>query len=386
MSCSKRDRPIEKRFVFFVLLICCCLSRTAEATRQLNISASAAVLMDQQTGRVLWAKNPDWQRPMASLTKIMTAILVLERDDPKELVVISREAARTPGSSMYLRSGTTYRVQDLLYGLMLLSGNDAAVALAEHNSGSLADFVAFMNKKAAQLGALHTKFSNPHGLPDEGHYSTAYDMALLARYALSIPEFAHLVASPQAMIFDPIDAVLHPIYNKNRLLWEFDGANGVKTGYTTAAGRCLAASATRQGRQVVAVILDAPRLWEDADALLTYGLEEYRNVKVIQKGETVAQVNVEGGLPATTMAVSAQDVWITVPSSQVDAIEMKCVIDLGITAPIEQWAPLGRLFVKCDNQLLADVPLLAGEKVVARNWISLLRYYSTHMQKLLAAH
>ncbi|NMB45541.1 MAG: D-alanyl-D-alanine carboxypeptidase [Firmicutes bacterium] len=380
LGCSK------SKWFLAIVIIGCCFSVTAEAAGNLNISASAAIVMDQQTGQVLWAKNPDWQRPIASLTKIMTAILVLELNDLDESVAISREAARTPGSSMYLRMGVDYRVRDLLHGLMLLSGNDAAVALAEHSCGSVDQFVAFMNKKAVLLGASLTSFTNPHGLPDTEHYSTAYDMAVLTRHALDISEFASLVASNKAVIPDPLEAAHRPIYNKNRLLWEFEGADGVKTGYTLAAGRCLAASATRHGRQVIVIVLDAPRLWEDAAALLTYGLEEFENMMLAKKGQILGSVHIEGGLSDTVTVVGARDVWLTVPKQQRDAIQVDYAVPTIIGAPVMQWSPLGNLRVQFDHQVVAETPLLAGESIAVRSWMGRLQYLVRRLQNLLANH
>ncbi|NLY52672.1 MAG: D-alanyl-D-alanine carboxypeptidase [Firmicutes bacterium] len=362
----------------------------SEAGEKLNISASAAVVMDQQTGQVLWAKNPNWRRPMASLTKIMTAVLVLEHCDLNEPVLVSREAARTPGSSMYLRAGASYSVQDLLWGLMLASGNDAAEALAQHVAKTTGDFAVFMNKKAALLGAHNTQFTNPHGLPDDNHYSTAYDMALITRYAMSIPQFAAIVASPRKVISEPMSReeageTSRPIYNKNRLLWQYEGANGVKTGYTAAAGRCLVASAAKYGRQVIVVVLDAPRMWEDAAALLTYGLEEFENLRVVEKGQSVGTIGVAQGLSDIIPAVSAQDVWVTVPKSQRDALEVDYIIYEGITAPIQKWAPVGKLQVKTGDDVLAEVPLLAGKEVADRTLGGFLKHFSRRLHRLLLA-
>ncbi|MGI6567327.1 MAG: D-alanyl-D-alanine carboxypeptidase [Firmicutes bacterium] len=365
--------------------------QAAEASGKLDISASAAVLMDQQTGQVLWAKNPNWQRPIASLTKIMTAVLVLERCPLDEPAAVTREAARTPGSSMYLRGGTSYPVQDLLWGLLLASGNDAAEALAQHVAGSTEAFAAFMNRKAALLGARSSHFTNPHGLPDDNHYSTAYDLALITRYAMSIPQFAAIVASQRAVISEPAGSEpgresSRPIYNKNRLLWQYEGANGVKTGYTTAAGRCLAASGTRHGRQVIAVVLDAPKMWEDAAALLTYGLEEFENLRVVEKGQSVGTIGVASGLNDIIPAVSAQDVWVTITKSQRDAVEVDYIIYDGINAPVAKWAPVGKLFVKVEDNVLAEVPLLAGEEATVRGLGGLVRHFSRRLQRLLLAH
>ena len=375
----------------------CCLALTllaiylmppilGEAAGQLNISASSAIVVDGQTGQILWAKNPNWQRSVASLTKIMTAALALEYCDLDASLTVSSAAARTGGSSMYLRGGSTYRVRDLLYGLMLLSGNDAATALAEHIAGSVEQFAAQMNQKAAMLGALNTHFVNPHGLPAEDHYSTAYDMALIAGYALSNPEFAAVVASQQATIFDPVSGSSHPIHSKNRLLWEFEGADGVKTGYTLAAGRCLVASATRNERQVIAVILDGPKLWEDAVALLSHGLEEYATILVAHKGQNLGTVGVKGGIASTVPAVLAENVWVSVPRAASAAVEMEYAVDGALTAPLEQWAPLGKLLIRYDGELLAETSLLAGEPVVSRNWTGYMGHFAQHLRRLLAEH
>ncbi|NLY30134.1 MAG: D-alanyl-D-alanine carboxypeptidase [Firmicutes bacterium] len=363
----------------------------AEAGEKLNISASSAVVMDQQTGQVLWAKNPNWRRPIASLTKIMTAVLVLEHCDLDEPVVVSREAARTPGSSMYLRAGASYAVRDLLWGLMLASGNDAAEALAQHVAKTTGDFAVYMNKKAAFIGAHNTHFTNPHGLPDDNHYSTAYDMALITRYAMSIPQFAAIAGSQRQVISEPMSGQgagesSRPIYNKNRLLWQYEGANGVKTGYTAAAGRCLIASAARYGRQVIVVVLDAPRMWEDAAALLTYGLEEFENLRVVEKGQTVGTIGVTQGLSDIIPAVSAHDVWVTVAKSQGDIVEVDYIIHEGITAPIQKWAPVGRLLVKNGDDVLAEVPLLAGKEVAGRTLSGVLKNFSQRLHRLLLAH
>ncbi|NMB24423.1 MAG: D-alanyl-D-alanine carboxypeptidase [Firmicutes bacterium] len=369
-------------FVLVVLAVCLVPPRWGRAAKQLNISASSAILVDGATGVALWAKNPNWQRPIASLTKIMTAAIVLEYGDLDTFLTVSPTAARTSGSSMYLRAGAPYQVGDLLHGLMLLSGNDAATALAEHFGGSEEQFVAQMNKKAQMLGALDTNFVNPHGLPAQGHYSTAHDLAMITRYALANPEFAEVVASKQATVLDPASGGLHPIYSKNRLLWELEGADGVKTGYTLAAGRCLVASATRNGRQVIAVILDGPRMWEDAKALLTYGLEEYETQLVGKKGQVFGTVGVEGGIASTVTAVIAQDVWVTLPKAA--PVEVEYILNGGLKAPLEEWAPLGTLMVKHGDEVIAETPLLAGQAVAARSWAGYVKHFAQRMKNLLA--
>ncbi|NLK08148.1 MAG: D-alanyl-D-alanine carboxypeptidase [Firmicutes bacterium] len=348
------------------------------------ISASAAILMDGPTGQILWAKNPDWQRPMASLTKIMTAALVLERCDLNDSVTVSLNAARTEGSSMYVRAGQTYRVEDLLHGLMLVSGNDCAAALAEYAGDSQEAFVNWMNRKAKLLGAENTRFANPHGLPAPDHYSTASDLALIARYALANPKFAEIVSSKQATYFDPASENPRTIQNKNRMLWDVEGADGVKTGYTLAAGRCLIASATREARRVIAVILDGPDMWEDAKTLLEYGLEAFSTRLVGRKGQEVGRAAVLKGLSPTTSAVLGEDLWVTLPIKA--QIELEYLQGAPPTAPIIQWAPIGMLQIKHAGSVVAAAPVLAGQDIKSSGLKNYVSHFLSKVKELVRAN
>ncbi len=335
-----------------------------------NISASAAIVMDVSTGEVLYQVNSRQQRPMASTTKVMTAILVIENADLKAQVSIDWNAARTEGSSLYVKPGEVYSVRDLLYGLMLRSGNDTAVALAQHVAGSVSNFVGLMNRKAHQLGMKQTRFANPHGLPNTDHYSTAYDMALLTRYALHNPEFAQLVACKDTTIFRPSHGTW-PIRNKNKLLWDY-GGDGVKTGYTRAAGRCLIGSATRDGRQLVSVVLNAPSMWEDTKALLDYGFGRFKNVELLHKGQVVGEIAVVGGLQAQVTVLAADDLVLTVASNLPDEAEIKVDLPEQIEAPVQAMQPVGTLVVNYRNQKPLTVSLVAAETVDKKAWPSQL--------------
>lgn len=252
-----------------------------------QVSAQAAALIDVASGRILYEKNADQRMRIASLTKIMTAIVAIERGNLDDMVVVGPNAYRKEGSSIYLELGEKMRLEDLLYGLMLRSGNDAAVAIAEHIGGSVEGFAYLMNEKARKLGLRNTHFVNPHGLDEEGHYSTARDMAVLTAYALKNETFRRIVATKVHRApwpGQPWDRIWH---NKNKLLHLYEGADGVKTGYTKLAKRCLVASATRDGRQLAAVVLNAPDDWNDTAALLTYGFTRFAPVELVRAGDIV---------------------------------------------------------------------------------------------------
>ena len=216
--------------------------------------AYSALLMDAETGRVLYEKNARERMYPASITKIMTAVVALEHADLAEEVKISAQAAGVEGSSMYLAAGETYTLEELLYGLMLVSGNDAATTIALHMSGSIEEFARLMNETARRLGALSTHFVNPHGLPDPNHYTTAYDMALITRYALSMPDFRRIVAAPSIEIPWRPGRAARQFVSGNWMLGH-GGVDGVKTGFTQAARHTYVASATRDDRRLIAVVM-----------------------------------------------------------------------------------------------------------------------------------
>lgn len=248
------------RGLWVLCLIFCITPAVAEA---LEVSATAAVLMDADMGQVLYEKNGDRQMLIASTTKIMTALVVLEHAAPDDVITVTPDHM-AEGSSMYLRAGETVRVEELLYGLLLCSGNDAALALTEC-AGGLTPFVALMNEKAAALGMAHTSFANPNGLDADGHYSTARDMAVLAAAAVENPTFRRICSSRSVTIGQ------RTMENHNRLLRQMEGCVGLKTGYTQAAGRTLVSCTEREGCRLVAVTLQDGNDWADHAALYDYG-------------------------------------------------------------------------------------------------------------------
>lgn len=256
---------------------------------QPSVNAQAAILMDATTGRVLYAKNENKGMKIASLTKIMTAIIAIEQGKLTEPVKVSSRAVGVEGSSIYLKEGEKISLKTLLYGLMLRSGNDAAIAIAEHIGGSVSGFVYLMNEKAEHLGLTQTSFANPHGLDDEKHYSSAKDLAILTSYALKNPVFREIVQTEVKKVPWPGEKWHRKFYNKNKLLRLYKGADGVKTGYTKSARRTLVTSATKNGRQLVSVTLNDPNDWEDHMQLFNYGFSHFSLQKIMTKGKIVVE-------------------------------------------------------------------------------------------------
>ncbi|MGE5578377.1 MAG: LysM peptidoglycan-binding domain-containing protein [Syntrophothermus sp.] len=273
---------------------------TAEAAAP-RVSAAAYVLMDADSGKVLAAKNPYERRAPASLTKIMTALVALENASLDETISVSSRAARIGGSTLGVRAGERVELWKILYGMLFRSGNDAALAIAESIGGSQTRFAQMMNEKARKLGAYNTNFLNPHGLPQAGHYSTAYDLAIIARAAMKNEVFAKIVGRTERnVIWNNYE---REIVNINKFLTQYAGATGVKTGYASVAGYCLAASASRDGRNLIAIILNdrsSDARWWDAARLMDYGFQNYqalmsapsniRNVYTVRSGETLSDI------------------------------------------------------------------------------------------------
>lgn len=252
------------------------------------ISARAAAVIDVESGRILYHKQGNERMRIASLTKIMTAIVAIEEGDLKKIVETPSYAVGTEGSSIYLREGEKLSLEHLLYGLMLRSGNDAAVTIAGHIGGSLDGFSRLMNEKAEYLGLSGTHFTNPHGLDDsDNHYSTAIDVAKVTAYALHNPDFQKIVATNVINIPQEGQDWDRRLINKNKMLRLYEGADGVKTGYTKLAKRCLVSSATRNGRQIAVVTLNAPNDWDDHTRLLNYGFQNFSQVQIVGENQRV---------------------------------------------------------------------------------------------------
>ena len=271
--------------VKIILLLCLFLNMFT--ANSYAISAKSAVLIDSQSGRVLYEHNAYEKLPMASTTKIMTGLLACESGKLKEAVKASAFASGTEGSSLWLKIGEKQTLENLTYGLMLKSGNDAAVAIAEYLGGSVDAFALLMNKRAREIGAVNTNFVNPHGLDADGHYTTAYDLALIAREAMKNEKFREIVSTKTYSIPMQGEKWDRALKNHNKMLWRYEGCNGVKTGFTKHCGRCLVTSAKRDGKELVCVTLNAPSDWNDHTELLDYGFNNYQKKTLYKKGEKV---------------------------------------------------------------------------------------------------
>jgi len=257
--------------------------------------AQSAALIDVTSGRILYSKDGDKELRIASLTKIMTAIVAIEHGKLDDKVKVTSSAFAKEGSSIYLKLGEEMTLENMLYGLMLRSGNDAASAIAEHVGGSEEGFVLLMNKKAEQIGLTHSHFMNPHGLDADGHYSTANDLARLTAYALKNPVFKRIVATENKSAPNPNESWDYSWQNKNKMLRLYEGADGVKTGYTKKAFRCLVSSATRNGQQLAAVTLNDGDDWNDHARMLDFGFENFPLVEIAKKEQAVQNTDVVTG-------------------------------------------------------------------------------------------
>ncbi len=243
------------------------------AKSEMAVSATCAALFEPTTGQFLYEKQKERMAPMASTTKIMTAYVALKYGNPRDVVTISPIACGIEGSSLYLKEGERFSLHDLLYGIMLQSANDASVAVAIHIAGSVEAFAALMNHEAQQMGATHTHFTNPHGLDDAMHYTTAEDLAYITAAALDIPLFREIVSTRKHAISAVGDTTKRVLYNHNKLLRLYDGAIGVKTGFTKRCGRCLVGAAEQEGLTLISVTLNAPDDWNDHARMLNFGFD-----------------------------------------------------------------------------------------------------------------
>jgi D-alanyl-D-alanine carboxypeptidase (penicillin-binding protein 5/6) len=285
---------MKKRVGFIILcstlisILFAPLAQVQAAPPGIRTNAVGASLIDVESGRILYSEKGDTPMRIASLTKIMTAIIAIEQGKLTDKVKVSKNAFGKEGSSIYLKLGEEMRLHDMLYGLMMRSGNDAATAIAEHIGGSVEGFVYLMNEKARMLGMDHSQFTNPSGLDEgEGHRSSPNDMAKLTAYALKNPVFQEIVSTKLKKVPNPNEAWDYSWLNKNKMLSLFEGADGVKTGYTKLAKRCLVSSATQNGQQLAVVTLNDPDDWGDHARLLQYGFKYYPLQTIIQKGDAV---------------------------------------------------------------------------------------------------
>jgi len=319
------------------------------------VSAEKAIVLDGLTGRVLYEKNADQQALIASTTKIMTALIVCEQCNVLDRMRIPKEAVGIEGSSMYLKEGEILTIQELLYGLMLSSGNDAAVALAIYCGGTVEGFAELMNDKAHVLGLRNTHFENPNGLDSPGHYSTARDLAVLAAYAMENPIFYKTVSAKTVTVGSRY------LRNHNKLLWQVQGADGVKTGYTRAAGRILVSSATRDGRRLICVTLNDPNDWADHASLLEEGFSRYSIRPIVTAGDRVGVLEVESGQGNQVEVLAAEDFAYALAQDENPVLVLP---GPGfVYSPVTEGAEAGYAYVLIHGRAAGKIPVVYGQTV-----------------------
>ena len=343
-----------------------------------SLNARYAYIMDYTTGRCLYEKNGFERTPMASTTKIMTAVIVLEQGNLNDIVTVSANAASTDGSSMHLKAGEEISVNDLLFGLLIKSGNDAAVALAEAVSGNVEDFCVLMNEKAKELGADDTHFTSPHGLDNDEHYTTARDLAVIAAYAMKIDIFRQIVSTKTASVNG------HYLANTNDLLWGADGVEGIKTGYTGNAGRCVVLFIRKNGLQLIAVLLGcdtADMRSQDGRRVSDYFPGNYSVCHVLEGGAVIDTVRSVKCKLSYVPVIVKEPVTLCLSQKEEANIRFEKLFlpayENGIRDGIRAGTVMGTCRIYTGEEILCEVELLAAETSVRKNAVDYLGDFFT---------
>ena len=348
------------RKLLCALIIMIGVTAAPAAAEEIATSAKACVVIDADTGRVLLHHNADAPLPMASTTKIMTALVALENASLDENVTAGRNAFGVPGTSIYLDLGESLTMEQMLYGLMIASGNDAAVAIAEHVGGTVEAFCRMMTQRAASIGCTDTVFLTPHGLPKDGHHTTARDLALITREAMRHETFRAIVSTQRATIpwhGRDYDRVLT---NQNRLLAGYEGATGVKTGYTRAAGRCLVTAAERGGVRLICVVLNCWDWFDESARLLDSAFARWERVDMLHKGECIREIPVEGGANACRAVLTAD---LSGLAADGDLPSLEIDLPAALTAPVHAGTVLGEVRLVSGGETIGAAQLVAEADV-----------------------
>ena len=344
------------------------LSLLPQTVSAFHISGEASIIICADTNQVIYGENIHEKLGMASTTKIMTAIIALEQKNTSDIITISQNASRQEGSSIYLKPDDKVTLLDLLYGLMLNSGNDAAMAIAEYVSGNPDEFTLLMNEKAAELGMKNTHFENPSGLPDNDHYSSAYDMAILMSYAMKNAEFRRITNTKEHQI-NTGDSVTY-LRNHNKLLWQYPYAIGGKTGFTKASGRCFVSSAEKDGVTLVAVTLNAPNDWNDHEQLLDFGFEKAKPTKILSKNDILCSKKISD---MRVNLLSEQDFYIPLKDEKKHCVTCKVRLKKSIDEEIKYGTILGIGEIYVGDYHVANINLISGQNVSKMNGVRFSR-------------
>lgn len=355
-----------KKVICFFICVCFMMQSVvvfAEGNTDLGLNAKSAILMEESTGNILYESNPDERLPIASVTKVMTMLLIMESVDSEkisldDMVTVSENAMSYGGSTMFLETGEQLTVNDMLKGIAVASANDGCVAMAEHLAGSESAFVDMMNEKAKELGMENTHFMNTNGLDEDDHYSSARDVAIMSRELMK----HETIFNYTSIWMDTLRGGKFQLANTNKLIRFYDGANGLKTGSTSKALCCLSAAAKRNDMQLIAVVLGAPTSAErfaSAKSLLDYGFANYAVNTQITAGDEVQKIAVEKGVDKEVGVVAGDSCSTLVKKGQEDNITKEIKIDETITAPIEAGQKIGTMTISRDGEVIADIDLNA---------------------------
>ncbi len=356
---NKKDRIITAILLLSVLFAL--YSLVVYSSSELSVSAKAAVLYEPETESFLYTKNADQKLPMASTTKIMTALVALEKIPLDQKVTIAKEAVGIEGSSLYLKEDEILTMEDLVTALMLRSANDAAAAIAYAISGGIEPFAELMNERAKEMGLENTNFTNPHGLDDSMHYTTARELALISAEALRNAAFRKIVSTKTKRIINE-DGYVRLVTNHNKLLSLYDGAIGVKTGFTKKSGRCLVGASDRNGLQFISVTINAPDDWNDHIELLNYGYSKLEKRHIANIGDFEYQIPVIGGESETVTVKNIKNFDYITEIGNCD-IESHVKLSRYISAPIIENQILGKVIFTKDGTYIGQIDLVADEGV-----------------------
>lgn len=396
----KKSKPIKnilgKIFINFIVFLVLIINlnyveatntNNAAKTEEVDISSRIALIYDRASGRILYEKNGNKQTPMASTTKIMTAIVVLENAKLTDTVTITTKAAGIGGSRLGLKKNDKITVNDLLYGLMLRSGNDAAVALAIHVGGSVEGFAEMMNKKAEELNLTNSHFVVPHGLDNEGHYTTAYELAKMADYALKIDKFKEIVGTKVATIH--INGYAKKINNTNNLLGSVSGVYGVKTGFTNGAGRCLVTACKRNDLDIITVIIGADTnkiRSKDTIKLIQYAYTEFETIDIKEiieekfnnwKNINEGRIYVDKGIRKQVNLYLEELAYekMAVKKDQIDKIDIEVITMYYLEAPIKENEILGNTKIVMEEEVIEVLDIYVKEEIQKKNILDYLKEF-----------
>lgn len=337
-----------------------------------QVTATSAIVIEAKTGHVLYERDADKQMYPASTTKMMTLITALENNKLDEIVTVSERASGAEGSTLWLEIGERIPLGELLSGMIMTSGNDAAIAIAEHVDGTMPEFAAHMTRRAHELGAVNTNFVNANGLPDPNHYTTAHDLARMAAYGYTLDNFENIVSMKQNSYPWVHDDSAKTLRSENQMLWLYEGGNGVKTGYTDAAGRCLVSAANRNGVQLIAVVLDSLYIWNDSIAMLDYGFSKVDNEAIVRADETAATLPIISGRKKSMPVKTVDELIMPTFKDDESAYNLEYDLPTYLNAPVKKGDTVGRVHVLCDGKEVAQTEVVATADVEQKSFFKML--------------